>query len=133
LFATPVATPIAVLRKQGEALGAHTQNFVHGEVETSSPEGTRFIHTLYISAPLLRYKHPLLNISQNQPQFYPVILRETELTKEPGKPSWGVGAANAQELQDRIREFFNEARVKELLRTLISLSNDVAPPEDTSA
>jgi hypothetical protein len=131
--ATPI-TPIAVLRQQGEALGAHTHNFVHGEVETTTlADGKQFEHTLFLSAPLLRFRKPLIRVSQAQPEPYPVTVVETELTKQPDQNYWSRKVANEAELQDRLGEFFNEPRVKVILRSLIDMSNDVVPPENEVA
>ncbi|MBP3956816.1 hypothetical protein J8F10_16200 [Gemmata sp. G18] len=130
IFTMPSSTPIAVLRQQGEALGAHTHNFVHGEVETTSTlDGKQFAHTLYLSAPLLRYRKPLIRVDQPQPQPYPATIVETDLTKQHDKNYWSSPVRDEQELQDRLREFFNELRVKEILRAVFNLSNDVAPPD----
>jgi len=129
IFTTPAPTPIAVLRRQGEALGAHTQNLVHGEVETTTnPDGKSFTHTLYLSAPLLRYRRPLLNVDQTQPQAYPAIVWEADLTRPPND-RWSREVANEEELQACIQEFLNEPRVKNILRSVINMSNDVAPAE----
>jgi hypothetical protein len=125
------ATPLAVLRKQGEALGAHTQNFVSGEVQTSAGvDGKQFTHFFMLVAPLLRYRKALLQVNHGL-QPYPATVVETELTKQ-GDKFWSREAKNEQELQDHIREFLNEARVKEILRSVINLSNDVAPLEAQS-
>jgi hypothetical protein len=130
IFTAPQATPIAVLRQQGEALGARTHNFVHGELETTPRDGGKaFTHTFHISAPLLRYRVPLLNVEQRQLQPYPVSVAETDLTKIPDQGYWNRVAQNESELQDCLREFFNEPRVKEIVRAVISMSNDVVPPE----
>jgi hypothetical protein len=130
VFVPAVVTPIAVLRQQGEALGSRTHNFVHGEVETTARDGgKRFTHTFYLSAPLLRYRVPLLNVEQQQLQPYPVQVVETDLTKRPDLGYWNHAVTNEAEFQDRLREFFNEPRVKEVVRAVLNMSNDVVPPE----
>lgn len=133
IFTTPSATPIAILRQQGEALGARTHNFVHGEVETNSdPNGRAFEHVLYLTAPLLRYRKKLLSVWQAQPLPYPATVVEGDLTKSKEEQYWSAPVKNEQELQERLREFFNEPRVKEILRSVINMSNDVVPAEDTA-
>jgi hypothetical protein len=124
------SSPIGVLRQQGEALGARTHNFVHGEVETSgSDDGKQFVHFFWLVAPFLRYRRALLRVTQGL-QPYPAMVFETELTKLPDQSEWSREVNNEQELQTRLREFFNEPRVKQLVRTVINLSNDVVPPDD---
>ena len=128
VFVPAAVTPIAILRQQGESLGDHTHNFVHGEVETTSDdEGKRFTHTLYLVAPFLRYRKPLLRVTGGL-QPYPATAVETDLTKH-GDRYWSAQAITELELQERIREFFNQDRVKEVLRAVINMSNDVVPPE----
>lgn len=130
IFSTPRVTPIAVLRTQGDALGARTHNFVHGDVETStSADGKQFAHTLHIAAPLIRYRKALLRVDQPQLAPYPAMVVETDLTKQPNANYWSRSVADEQELQESLREFFNEPRVKEILRSVINLSNDVAPAD----
>lgn len=121
-------TPITILKQQGRALGAHTHNFVYGEVETStSDDGKRFSHALCLVAPFLRYRKPLLSVNHGL-QPYPANVIESSLTKKDAS-YWTKQVGNEQELQDALREFFNEPRVKEVLRSVIDLSNDVAPPD----
>lgn len=128
--AAPVATPVAVLRQQGDALGARTHNFVRGDVETVSASGKSFEYTLYLSAPLLRYHQALVRVQQPQLEPYPATVVETDLTKQPSAGRyWTAEVSNEHDLQDRLREFFNEPRVKEILRSLINLSNDISPPD----
>ena len=130
IFTTPTVTPIAVLREQGEILGSHTQNFVHGEVETTTlKDGRKFTHTLYLLAPLLRYREPLLRVDQHQTQPYPATVVETNLTKQADQGHWSREVNNEVELRESLREFLSEPRVKEVLRSVINLSNDVAPVE----
>lgn len=131
IFGAPAAsTPIAVLRQQGEALGARTHNFVHGEVQTSDAgDGKQFTHFFFLVAPFLRYRRALLKVTHAL-QPYPATVLETELTKQPDQNYWSRDVKNEQELQERLREFFNEPRVKEILRSVINLSNDVVPPEN---
>jgi hypothetical protein len=126
---TSPATPLTILRRQGEALGAHTQNFVLGEVETSAGgDGRQFAHFFWLIAPLLQYRKALLKVTHGL-QPYPATVVETELTKQADQSYWSREAKDEQELQDRLREFFNEPRVKEVLRSVITLSNDVAPAD----
>lgn len=131
LFGAPsTPTPVAVLRQQGEALGARTHNFVLGEVDTeSNPQGTVFTHKLMLVAPFLRYRKPMLYVHHDL-QPFPAEVYEGELTRPQNQEQWRQTVSNEQELQDRLREFFNEPRVKEVLRTVFNLSNDVAPVEN---
>jgi hypothetical protein len=131
IFATPApATPIAVLREQGEALGSRTHNFVHGDVEThGASDGKGFTHFFSLVAPFLRYRKALLKVTHGL-QPYPATVTETELTKQPDQNYWSRDVKDGQELQDRLREFFNEPRVKEIVRSVINLSNDIAPPDN---
>ncbi|MCI0704939.1 MAG: hypothetical protein L0241_28090 [Planctomycetia bacterium] len=127
------SSPIGVLRQQGEALGARTHNFVHGEVQTSdSGDGKRFTHFLMLVAPFLRLRRALLKVTQGL-EPYPATVVETELTKEPNQNEWSRDVNNERELQDCLREFFNEPRVKQFVRTVINLSNDVVGPENGNA
>jgi hypothetical protein len=119
-----------VLRRQGEALGARTQNFVSGDVSTSArDDGKGFTHFFSLVAPLLQYRKALLKVTHGL-QPYPATVIETELTKQADQGYWNREAKDERELQDHIREFLNEPRVKEVLRSVINLSNDVAPPDD---
>ena len=130
IFVPPAVTPIAILRQQVETLGSHTHNFVHfGDTETTShDDGKQFIHTLYLVAPFLRYRQPLLKVATGL-QAYPATVSEADLTKQ-GNQFLSAKVTNEQELQDWIRTFFNEPRVKEVVRAVIGMSNDVVPPEN---
>lgn len=131
LFTAPAPpTPIAVLKQQGKALGARTHNFVFGEVETQpDTEGTSFVHSLMLVAPFLRYRKPMLAVEHGT-QPYPATVTETDLTRHPATGEyWSHTVNNVQELQERLREFFDIPRTKEILRTVFNLSNDVAPPD----
>ena len=122
-------TPIAILKQQGEALGARTHNFVFGEVETEpNPEGTAFTHKLMLAAPFIRYRKPMLYVHHGL-QPFPAEVYEGQLTLLENQQQWRRKVNNEGELQDRLREFFNELRVKEILRAVFNLSNDVAPPD----
>jgi hypothetical protein len=122
-------TPIGILRQQGEALGARTHNFVLGEVETSpDSNGTMFTHSLMLVAPFLRYRKPLLKVYHAVLPF-PAEVVEGDLTRTSDKEPWRQKVNDENELRDRLQEFFNEARVKTLIRSVINMSNDVAPEE----
>jgi hypothetical protein len=127
------SSPIGVLRQQGEALGARTHNFVHGEVQTSeSGDGKQFVHFFSLVAPFLRFRRALLLVTQGLDP-YPATVVETELTRQPDQSEWSRKVNNEQELQDCLREFFNQPRVKQIVRTVINLSNDAVPPENGNA
>jgi hypothetical protein len=132
LFGAPMTpTPLTVLREQGKALGSNTHNFVLGEVETHPDgDGRRFVHFFWLVAPFLRYRSALLKVIHGL-QPYPATVVETELTKVADQNFWNHEVKDEQELKDSLREFFNEPRVKELVRSVINLSNNVAPPEET--
>lgn len=129
IFGTSDVTPIAVLREQGEALGARTHNFVRGDVETTTDsDGKTFSHSLCLVAPFLRYRKALLRVDHGL-KPYPATVVETDLTKQDSARYWSREVGDERELEERLREFFNEPRVKEILRSVINLSNDVAPPD----
>ncbi len=133
VFTPAVATPIAILRRQGEALGEHTQNFVFGEVVTlpethSADQVMGFNHFFKLVAPLIRYEQALLKVAHKL-QPYPATLVETGIPKPANQQDWSKRVNNEQELQDALREFFAQPRVIEIVQAVINLSNDVAPAE----
>jgi hypothetical protein len=126
--ATHPRPPVALLRQQGRALGARTHNFVLCEVETeSNAEGTIFTHKLVLVAPFLRYRAPLLVLSHGL-QPYPADLLNTHLTGL-NQQTWQRQVKDEQELQEGLREFFAQDRVKEVIRIVSNMSNDIALPE----
>lgn len=128
LSGDPTRTPVAILRRQGEALGTRTQNFVLGEVE-SRPfnNGTQFEHSFVLEAPFLRFRFPLLRVTHG-PGLFPATVVETDLTKPTTEGGfWSLVANDEQELIDIIRQFFNFDRVKTMVRSLISQSSEIAP------
>ncbi|MBN9120064.1 MAG: hypothetical protein J0I06_13020 [Planctomycetes bacterium] len=123
LFTTPTVTPVAVLRQQGETLGARTHNFVRCEVDTeSNADGTIFTHKLMLVAPFLRYRAPLLML-HHKLQPYPATLENTPLTGRVLQ-AWHRAVNNEQELREALREYFNQDRVKEIIRAVNNMSND---------
>jgi hypothetical protein len=129
LFTAPTTTPVAVLRQQGETLGARTHNFVLCEVDTeSNAEGTVFTHRLMLVAPFLRYRAPILMLNHGL-QPYPAELQNTHLTGL-NQETWNRKVSNEEELREKLREFFNQDRVKEIIRAVINMSNDVVSSEN---
>jgi hypothetical protein len=121
-------TPVALLRRQAEALGTRTSNFVYGEVESRpANNGKQFEHVLVVQAPFLRFRFPLLRVTHGLALF-PATVVETDLTKgqEPEK-YWNATATTEEELIEAIRTFFNSDRVKTLIRSLVSQSTEIAP------
>ena len=126
-------TPIAILRRQGEALGTRTQNFVYGEVESRPfDNGKQFEHVLVIQAPFLRFRFPLLRITHGLALF-PTKVAETDLTKDQTSAYWNVTVNTEAELIEAIRTFFNLNSVKTLIRSLISQSTEIAPEPQPAA
>ncbi len=131
LVGPPTTTPVAILRRQGDALGTHTQNFVLGEVETRPiVNGTQFEHNFVIQAPFLRFRFPLLRVTHGV-NPYPLSMVETDLTKSqaPSSQFWHREAKTELEFQDQLREFFALSAVKSLIGSLIAQSNEIAPDE----
>lgn len=119
-------TPEAILRRQAEALGSRTHNFVSASVESrSTSNGKSFEHNLIPEAPFLRFRFPLVRITHG-PALFPVQIAETDLTKGPNPDSsyWNLKAEDEQQLLEAIKSFFNLDRVKALIRSLISQSNE---------
>ncbi|HUR54352.1 MAG TPA: hypothetical protein VMZ71_09485, partial [Gemmataceae bacterium] len=119
-------TPVAILRRQGEALGGRTSNFVYGEVESRPvASGAGFEHTLVLIAPFLRFRFPLVNVSHGI-ALYPVQVAETDLTKPtaPGSRYWSESASTEAELRAVLQKFFEQERVKTVIRSLILQSNE---------
>jgi len=122
--------PVAVLRRQAEALGEKTHNFVIGEVETTPvASGTMFEHSFVLVAPFLRFRFPLLRVT-HRIQPYPATVAETDLTKPIDAKFWNTTAQDEKELLTALEEFFATDRVVSLVRSLITQSNDYAPEDD---
>jgi hypothetical protein len=120
-------TPVVILRRQGEALASRTHNLVRGEVETRPfNDGKGFEHNLVLVAPFLRFRFPLLRVS-HRVSGYPATLAETDLTKPDGVGGyWNAIANNEDEMQQRLQAFFNQEKVKAVIRSLLDQS---AEPE----
>jgi len=123
-------TPVVILRRQGEALASRTHNLVRGEVETRPfNEGKSFEHNFVLVAPFLRFRFPLLRVS-HRVSGYPATLAETDLTKPDGVGGyWNETAQNEAEMQQKLQAFFNQDKVKAVIRSLLDQS---AEPETES-
>jgi hypothetical protein len=129
-----IFTPVVILRRQGEALGARTHNLVRGEVETRpTSNGTMFEHSFVLVAPLIRYRFPLLKVS-HKVGGYPATLVETDLTRnQPTDNYWSAVVGDKAQLEVQLNSFFSQANVKAIIRSLIDQSSspkteDSIPP-----
>ena len=132
LSGPPTLTPVAILRRQGEALGARTRNFVYGEVETRPiKNGTSFEHQFMVAAPFLRFRYPLFRVTHGITPF-PAVFAESDLAKSQGPAGveWVAEVNNEEEFQSKLQEFLNRERVKAAIRSLIAQSGDIET-EDT--
>lgn len=117
-------TPLAVLRRQGLALGEKTHNLVYGEVQSRAfSDGKRFEHTFVLVAPLLGYRTPLLRVTHDV-SLYPAQLAETDLTKEPSGSYWNANADDMDKFKAVLQEFFARKPTLNVVRSLVSQSSD---------
>jgi hypothetical protein len=125
-------TPVVILRRQGEALASRTHNLVRGEVETRPfNEGKSFEHNFVLVAPFLRFRFPLLRVS-HRVSGYPATIAETDLTKPEGVGGyWSETAQNEEEMQQKLQIFFNQNKVKAVIRSLLDQSSE--PETDSSS
>jgi hypothetical protein len=136
LIGPATVTPMAILRRQGEALGAKTHNIVSGEVETrTGPKGTKFEHDFVLVAPFLRFRFPLLRVSHGV-QAFPATVVETDLTgqsrQRKGLKLWNKEVTTEDELIKALEEFFGTDSVKEVVRSLVAQSTDFAPDNENT-
>jgi hypothetical protein len=73
IAATPIRTPLAILREQAALLGAKTKNLVEASVNTHAT-GDHFQHSFDLVVPALdRYTYNLFTIIHG-PSIYPVTV-----------------------------------------------------------
>ena len=93
-------SPASILRQQGHLLGQHTQNFVVGEVDSKSERPDGFIHVLYLAAPLLDFRQPLLHV-RHKVDYYPV---ELAVYDDAGSHLADLSATDAAQFMNELEE-----------------------------
>jgi hypothetical protein len=108
--------PVAVLRQQAAALGERTQNIVIGKVSTSG-NGQRFSHILYLYCPPLGYQVELLAV-QHGIDFYPATISVYQETGTSPPES----ATDPEDFSRKLGQIFASERVKRIVRSLLAQS-----------
>lgn len=132
LIGEPTRTPVAILRRQAQALGGKTHNFVTGDVESRvTGGGQQFEHTFVLSAPLLGYHVPLLRVTHGIHSF-PSTVAESDLIKVARNADkfWSRRTEKESELLDALKEFFAVEQVKNVIQSLINQSSAIEPGDN---
>ncbi len=124
-----ITPPIAILRQQGIALGQRTANLVYGEVKTQSfPEHGAFTHVLWVVAPFLGFRTPVL-VAHHKLDLYPVQVgprKPTEVMTHYAADH-PTEATTPEEFMKAIENILAAADNVKLLRALIAQSEEPAP------
>ncbi|MBA4067574.1 MAG: hypothetical protein C0501_28475 [Isosphaera sp.] len=116
---SPQPSPASVLRQQAYLLGQRTQNVVVGEVE-SKPKKDRFVHTFYLSAPLLDFRRAVLH-AEHGVEFYPA---ELAVYDEGGSHLANTSVPDADRFMSELRGHLASDRVVRLVRSLVDQCRD---------
>jgi hypothetical protein len=113
-------SPASILRQQGHLLGQRTQNFVIGEVESKSEKPNGFLHTFYLTAPLLDFRQALLHV-RHRVEFYPA---ELAIYDENGSHVANATAPDAVQFMSELRQHLANERILRLVRSLVGQCQD---------
>lgn len=114
-------SPASILRQQGYRLGARTEQVVYGEVESRYTDG-KFTHTMYLSAPYLKLRQPIVVVEHDIPN-YPA---NAALTFADGRRAVQVGdRRSAVDLKHTLRDFFKSPDVVLLIQSLLAQARDL--------
>ena len=122
--------PVAILRQQGIALGQRTANLVYGEVKTISyPEQGAFTHVLWVVAPFLGFRTPIL-VASHKLDLYPVEVGSWRLPAPEGQAYYTADnptkTTTEEEFKEAIKSILGLPANVKLLRALISQSEKPA-------
>jgi hypothetical protein len=114
-------SPASILRQQGYLLGQRTRNFVIGEVDSKSEKPNGFLHTLYLTAPLLDFRQALLHVRHGV-EVYPA---QFAIYDENGSHTATATVPDATEFMNQLRPHLASERVVRLVRSLVGQCLDV--------
>lgn len=114
-------TPSTILRQQGYILGERTKDVVYGEVEWKQEEQGKFRHTLYLTAPYLKLRQPVLFVLHGLAP-YPVDV--VQLSQHGGEVR-REKVTNADDFMTRVRGLLGEPYIVQLVGSLIAQAREI--------
>lgn len=114
-------SPSAILRQQGYRLGERTKDVVYGEVDSRYEDG-KFTHTMYLSAPYLKLRRPVV-VVEHEVSSYPANAALT--SADGGRTGQRADIKDAADLRDILRRFFQQHDVVDLIRSLLAQARDL--------
>ena len=126
-----VATPLAILRTQANALSQVTRGILQGRV-TSVKAEARIEHQLSVLAPALDYEHQIASVAHGKDLPYPATVCADCYDRIP--PATGYrDVSTDDEFKERLREVLTSAEVKSVVSSLIARSNELTERSDATA
>lgn len=113
--------PSTILRQQGYILGERTKDVVFGEVEWKQEEPGKFRHTLYLSAPYLKLRQPVLFVLHGLAPYPAEVAQLSQQGGELRRDKVG----NAEDFMTRVRGVLGEPHIVQLVGSLIAQAREV--------
>jgi hypothetical protein len=114
-------TPSTILRQQGYILGERTKDVVYGEVEWKQEELGKFRHTLYLTAPYLKLRQPVLFVQHG---LTPYPAEVAQLTQHGGEHRRQKVESSA-EFMTLVRDILASPHIVQLVGSLIAQAREM--------
>lgn len=115
IIASPMRTPLTVLKEQGALLERKTNGMLSFEIKSSS-NGESFSHIFYLHSPILNFSHFLLGI-HHPIEIYPIIM-DFDL----GEGRTNIRISDEAEFLGNLKNIFQSQKTQKVIQSLLAQS-----------